>query len=889
MDAEWIREDFSQFFKENGHAIVSSASLLPTAPNLLFTNAGMNPFVPYFLGQRPSPHGRIADVQKCIRAGGKHNDLDDVGYDSYHHTFFEMLGNWSFGDYFKEEAIRWAWEWLVERLHMPKERLYVTVYRPNIGEPAEFDGEAHAIWTDVFRRAGLNPAEHITYGGAKDNFWMMGATGPCGPCTEIHMDLTERGDCGVALVNQGNPRCMELWNLVFIQYNALGDGHFEKLPLHYVDTGMGLERVAGIAATTNGFTNFAREPSNYASDLFAPIFQRICELCDGSISYGETIPKNRRALGQRELLDCSFRVIADHVRALTMAIADGIFPGNEGRSYVLRRILRRAVLFGRRLKLQGNFLADLAKICAHTLRALPHHGAFPVSFESPKDIIPSILNSEQDAFERTLDRGLQLLEESMAHNDKIIPGKILFELHDTYGFPVDLSQLVAAERGIAVDLDGFERAMDEQKTRARAAKKEQKIIVEEGSSQGTPFVGYQLLLDGGPHRAILLQILPREGSGQFLVFDSSPFYGEKGGQVGDCGTVTIGEKIYEIVDTQCSQDGKLLHAVLDFVGENMVEKTALLAVNFKRRQQIAAHHTATHILQTSLRQIIGTHISQAGSLVNEAQLRFDFTHFQPLTEEQLVQIEKFANRIVRKNTAVHVFETDFDRRPSHCLAHFGERYGSRVRVVEIGDSAELCGGTHVDATGEIGIIKILSEGGIAAGVRRIVAVAGEVAQNLLTDTFQRQKKLALDFHCDVAGVENAVNGLRERVKTLERKLKRMDDEAAQHQLAELSAKAEKLGDWALMQEKISVGDTNTLRTIASQLAARFPKNSFLLCAPLDGAFVFAVTCGRDAIARGQSAREIATNFAEKTGGRGGGKDDFAAGTTPAIPSRLTVV
>jgi alanyl-tRNA synthetase len=882
MNAEQLRDDFLQFFASKQHAIVPSASLMPSSPNLLFTNAGMNPFVPYFLGHRPSPHRRMADVQKCIRAGGKHNDLDDVGYDSYHHTFFEMLGNWSFGDYFKEEAIKWAWELLVERWKFPKERLYATVYSPATNEPAEFDKESHAIWADIFRKAGLNAETHVTYGGAKENFWMMGDTGPCGPCTEIHMDLTESGDCGPSLVNAGNPRCMELWNLVFIQFNSLGDGKFEKLPLHYVDTGMGLERIAGIMSTTDGFVNFANEPSNYESSLFKPIFDRITELSAESIAYCGTIPKKRAYITKRELSDCAFRVVADHVRALTMAIADGIFPGNDGRQYVLRRILRRAILFGHRLKLHGHFMTDLAAVCAKTLSVLPKHGAFPISFQSQHDIIPSIINSEQDAFERTLDRGLQLLENEMSKNVKTIPGNVVFELHDTYGFPIDLTQLVASERGISVDLDGFELHMEQQRTRARSAQKEQKIIVADGDGESTKFVGYKLSVEDNKHRATLLQILQGENGHNFLIFDSSPFYGEKGGQVGDTGTVAISGQLYKITDTRYSPDGKLLHITTNAIDKKLTGETAYLSIDFERRISISRNHTATHILQSALRQVVGQHVTQAGSLVTDGQLRFDFSHFKPVTSEQLQNIEEFANRVILKNIPVNIFETDFDNRPAHCLAHFSERYGKRVRVVEIGTTAELCGGTHVAATGEIGIIKIISESGIASGVRRIVAVAGEVAQKLLIDTFSKHKQLSLNLHCEVSGVESAVSGLRERVKTLEQQMKQTEHAVAQRYLDELTRKIEKLSEWSILREKISVGDTNTLRTIAAQLAARFPKNSFLIMAQIDDRLAFVASCGVEAIARGESAKKIVENFANEMHGKGGGRDDFAAGTAPLL-------
>lgn len=835
--------------------------------------------MPYFLNQLRSPSGRIADVQKCMRAGGKHNDLGDVGYDTYHHTFFEMLGNWSFGDYFKEEAICWAWELLVERWGFPKERLFATVYRPLPGEPASYDDEAYAAWANVFCRAGLDPEEHITCGGARENFWMMGETGPCGPCTEIHMDLTPAGNGGLSLVNGGNPRCMELWNLVFIQYNALENGKFEKLSMHYVDTGMGLERVAGILATTDGFRDFSRTPSNYGSGLFRPIFEKICELGDGKVRYGNTVPANRHALTQQESVDCAFRVLADHARALTMAIGDGIFPGNEGRGYVLRRILRRAVLFGRRLGLRGHFMAELAKTCATVLRPLPNHGPFPLSFASPEDFLPRTLDAEQDAFGQTMDRGLRLLGEAADRHGGKLPGDALFELHDTYGFPLDLSQLIAAERGISVDLEGFERAMERQKNLARMAKKVQKIAVEGGGEGVTEFVGYGVNhLEG--HRTKLLQSLPRKENGQFLVFASSPFYGERGGQVGDRGTVRIGENTFEILDTQHGADGLLLHAILSTISHECMGEMALLSVDIPRRRRIAAHHTATHLIQAALRQVIGEHVTQAGSSVTDRQLRFDFSHFRALEEEQLRRIETLANGVVRANIPLRIFETDFHGKPAHCLAHFGERYGSRVRVVEIGDTAELCGGTHVAATGEIGTIKILSEGAIAAGVRRLVAVAGEPAQELFGEIFRRQRDLATELHCETDGLQGAVAALRERTKILEKQMKQVEQGEIQRQLEELTSRALTLEAPRRFGGRVQVGDAVALRTLVLRLAEQFSDGVFFLVSRTENRWIFAIGCGKEALGRGNSAKNLATIFAEKSGGRGGGKDDFASGTAP---------
>ncbi|MDR2667468.1 MAG: alanine--tRNA ligase [Puniceicoccales bacterium] len=865
MDANKFRSDFLDFFRDRGHAIVPSSSLMPAAPNLLFTNAGMNQFVPYFLNSQRSPHGRIADVQKCIRAGGKHNDLDDVGYDCYHHTFFEMLGNWSFGDYFKEESIRWAWELLVNRWKFPGERLMATVYRPSDGEPASYDEEAYSIWCDVFRSTGLNPCEHVTYGGAKDNFWMMGETGPCGPCSEIHMDLTERGDGGLALVNGTNPRSMELWNLVFIQYNALGNGRFEKLSQNYVDTGMGLERIAGIWANTNGFRDFSREPSNYCSNLFLPLFDRMVKLSGRDIAYGHSPAKNRNALNEREITDCAFRAIGDHIRTLTLAIADGIFPGNEGRNYVLRRILRRAVLFGRRLDLRGNFLADLANVAIEIL------GTAYGNLKPAADVIRATLIREQEAFERTIGRGLQLMEEAMARCGNCIPGDIVFELHDTYGFPVDLSQLIAAEKNRTIDIEGFNGAMEKQRRRARDSQKLQKISVDATNLPPTEFVGYdsnKLNCESN-----IVAAIP-DGNGCFLVTARSPFYGEMGGQRGDIGDINLGGRTLKVTDTQRGGNGVILHRIGEVVGDEVVGESAILSVDGNLRKRICAHHTATHILQAVLRKVLGNHVSQAGSSVDGNSLRFDFSHFQALSDSELAAVEAEANEIVRANITLHVFETEFNSRPANCLANFGERYGAVVRVVEIGQTAELCGGTHVGATGEIGIFKILGESGIAAGTRRICAVAGEAAYDDYASLAKDMRLLKKDL--GGGDVFESVATLRDRLRNMEKAMGELEESAQRNEVNSLMAT---LGNSSSKRRLIIARpqDGGRLRSLGRCLQDKLAEDEILLLLSDGGdrwnfCIVGSANCS--------TAGDLAKNFAAGTGGGGGGKGNLACGTAP---------
>ncbi|MCX7868890.1 MAG: alanine--tRNA ligase, partial [Terrimicrobiaceae bacterium] len=542
MTSSEIRQSFLEFFREKRHAIVPSASLLPSSPNLLFTNAGMNQFVPIFLGEKSCPYSppRAADTQKCIRAGGKHNDLEDVGLDTYHHTFFEMLGNWSFGDYFKAEAIRWAWELVVGRWGFPPHRLYATVYDPGPGEPGAADNEARQHWQELFAGAGLDAAIHVISGGKKDNFWMMGDTGPCGPCSELHVDLTPAGDSRGRLVNAGSPACMEIWNLVFIQFNAAADGSLEPLPARHVDTGMGLERVAAIAQCTRGFTDFTGRVSNYETDLFRPLFDEIESL--SGLRYGSSLPGSG---APTEASDIAFRVIADHARALTFAVADGIRPGNTDRNYVLRRILRRAVRYGRPLGFREPFFYKLADVVARTMGE-----AFPELRQRLREV-REVLHMEEEAFNRTLDKGLALFEaEAGRLAGKVMDGAFAFKLYDEQGFPLDLTQLLARERGIEVDAEGFERLMEAQRARARASQKKEAIEVA-GLAAGPPteFVGFDALETA----ARVLEIASVKGR-TAIILDRTPCYAEMGGQVGDRGLLSRGAETWEIADTRKAGD-----------------------------------------------------------------------------------------------------------------------------------------------------------------------------------------------------------------------------------------------------------------------------------------------------------------------------------------------
>jgi len=754
-----IRQSFLDYFASREHTILPSASLLPASPNLLFTNAGMNPFVPIFLGQQkpdvntwpdaqPASPRRAANSQLCIRAGGKHNDLEDVGLDTYHHTLFEMLGNWSFGDYFKTDALAWAWELLTEVWKFPPQRLYATIYQPAPGDPASTDQEAREIWRGIFRSAGLDPDIHVLNGGKKDNFWMMGDTGPCGPCSEIHVDLTPNADTRGRLVNASSPLCIEIWNNVFIQYNALPDGSIEPLPARHVDTGMGLERVTAILQATRGFTTFpqaSRLISNYDTDLFQPLFASLGTLCGKN--YTATLPQpgcQIANLPRQVRDDIAFRVIADHLRALCFAIADGIAPSNEGRGYVLRRILRRALRFGRNLGLHRPFLNELFDTLRH------HYGAHFPQLEKNAALIRDTLLSEEQSFLRTLEKGLALFEtevqkiSSASANPATLPGDTAFLLADTYGFPLDLTQLLARERGLGVDTARFDELMEEQRCRARAARRATAIeVTHVPDVPPTEFIGYQDL-------SCTARVLWKKDS--LIALDMSPFYAEMGGQVSDTGNIIFNGHTVGVIAVKRTAEGVILHALEN--ADIITGASVIAEVNTDTRQRTAAHHTLTHLLHWALRELLGPTVTQKGSYVGPDRLRFDFSHGSALADKQLDALQKLLQERVAASDTISWLDgvpyTDVRNR-TDIMQFFSDKYGDTVRVVQIGGrpaqldgySMELCAGTHLYdhehhhwlTTREIGHIKILSESAIAAGVRRIEAVAGsasaEEAQNRL--------------------------------------------------------------------------------------------------------------------------------------------------------------
>jgi alanyl-tRNA synthetase len=885
MTSSELRQSFLDFFAARGHTVVPSSSLLPDSPGLLFTNAGMNQFVPIFLGERkpdlshwagarPGKDTRAADTQKCIRAGGKHNDLEDVGFDTYHHTLFEMLGNWSFGDYFKKESLEWGWELLTGTWGIPAKRIFATVYSPDKakGDPSDFDAEAHAIWAGLFRKAGLDPETHIVRGGRKDNFWMMGETGPCGPSSEVNINLlaSDNEQHGRTLVNSGSPRCIEIWNHVFIQFNANADGSFAPLAAKHVDTGMGFERVAGIFATTRGFKDFSAEPSNYDCDLFAPLFARIAEL--SGKAYAGTVPAARGGLSTQEQTDVAFRVLADHARCVCCAVSDGILPGNEGRNYVIRRILRRAALYGRKLGLSTGFFEQLASPVVETLGAV-----FP-ELGRQEATLRRVIRSEEESFGRTLERGLRRFDEAAAAG--ALAGPVVFELYDTYGFPLDLTQVIALERGLPVDVPGFEALMEQQRERGRSAQRKEVVVAatEGGPAALSPtvFTGYALDPARGTH-ATLLDVLKTD-HGAFLVFDRTPFYAEMGGQVGDCGHALAAGRALSIVDTIKDKSGRHLHKVQADALIPEAGASVDLAVDPVRRRAVQRHHTATHLLHWALRRILGTHVQQAGSLNGPDRLRFDFSHFEAVTRAQLREIEELVNQRVLDNVKVEAYEVAFDKKPEGTLAFFGEKYGKIVRVVDIGGySRELCAGTHVATTGEVGLIKIVHEGAIAAGTRRLEAVAGESAYRFSLQAFDTLDFVAQKIGSPRDGLEGRIESLLSQKSESERKLRSFEHKASANLAGEIAGSADVRDGLRFASAVVAVDSPDALRSLGSQVLALLGEGVVRLGGVFGDKATVVAFSSAGAIKAGHQAGKIVGELSLLLGGKGGGKPDFAMG------------
>ena len=916
MTAAQIRQSFLDFFKEKQHTIVPSASLMPQSPGLLFTNAGMNQFVPYFLGELAAPYkpGRASDTQKCIRAGGKHNDLEDVGQDSYHHTFFEMLGNWSFGDYFKKEAIAWAWELIVERWGFPVERLYATVYCPDkaAGNPGEFDQEAYDAWAALFESKGMDPKVHVVNGNMHDNFWMMGETGPCGPCSELHVDLTPEGDTQGKLVNKDSDKCIEIWNLVFMQYNAETDGTFRPLPACHVDTGMGFERACAMIQCTNGFTDFtSRRVSNYSTDVFRPVFTKIEEI--SGRKYVDIYPQDatpEQAAVLKESI--AFRVIADHIRTLSFSIADGILPGNSGRNYVLRRILRRAVRYGRTLGLEKPFLSDIVDTLVAEMG-----GVFPELVARCATIKETLLR-EETSFNETLDRGLELFDKEVAAAGKV-SGEFAFKLYDTYGFPIDLTALMARERGLAIDTERFDALMEEQRQRAKAAQKKQVVrALDIKTDCVTEFVGYTEMTC----EATVTEVHENDGI-LFVITDKTPFYAEMGGQVSDGGTLELNGSEVEIIGVQ--QMGKArahLISAADGITPAVGDKVVLM-LDTIRRYALQAHHSATHLLHKALRELVSADIAQQGSLVEPERLRFDFNS-GAISKADLRRVEERVNEWVEAELPVVCKEYPMAEIKQHkeVCQFFGDKYGDVVRLVQMGGepgkfdgvSMELCGGTHMDHTGHIGMIKIMSEGAIASGVRRIEAACGAAAYHYAESVVQNHAQETADFLAKLTAANEKLAALGQETvavpadeklaEAVEKSIgyaattaaldaylaycesvKEAALEADKRMKKAAAAAAASMAD-ALLAEHLTGGNivlcaeggNELLTELFNGLRKRhYPAAVFLVVD--DGeSLMLGAYCGETAQAAGLKAGDLIRNLAPIVGGKGGGKADMARGS-----------
>ncbi len=877
MTSSEIRQSFLDFFKSKQHTIVPSSSLMPDAPNLLFTNAGMNQFVPIFLGQQPCPYHppRAADTQKCIRAGGKHNDLEDVGLDTYHHTFFEMLGNWSFGDYFKKEAIEWAWELVTGIWKFPPHRLYATVYSPDKsqGDPSEFDQEAHDFWAEKFRAADLDPQVHIVNGNKKDNFWMMGETGPCGPCSELHVDLTPAGDTKGSLVNKGSAECIEIWNLVFIQFNANPDGTFSPLPARHVDTGMGFERVTAIMQGTKNFTDFNGIISNYETDVFRPIFDKL-EKISGK-KYTSTLPKpGSTGETEQEKIDVAFRVVGDHIRTLSFSIADGILPGNTNRNYVLRRILRRAVRYGRSLGFHKPFFYQLVDVLAETMGSV-----FPEMHQRHEAVV-RVIKSEEESFNKTLDRGIELFKEAVLglKGIKIIPGEVAFKLYDTYGFPLDLTELMAREASLTVDVAGFNERMAKAKAISEESVKHEIISVThiEGAAP-TKFAGYDELELGAQVTGVT-RINDKLG----VILDVSPFYAEMGGQVGDTGAMSAGGQIWNVTNT-IKAGGTWVHFISD-TDAPITGTGVRLSVDAPRRNSIQRHHTVTHLFHWALHEVVSKDALQKGSYVGPEKLTFDFNS-APLTTQQIRDIEKLVNERIVENAVVSWTEIPYSEAKSRGdITHlFGEKYGDRVRVVQIGGEAqklngysmELCGGTHTRGTGEIGFFRIVAESAIAAGVRRVEAVAGMVAYDRALQETQLIQNIAGKINAPVAELEKKIDSLLTHQKGLEKQLKSLQQKQAAESARSLISKAAPVGQTQALIQNLGQADGDYLQGIIEALRGQF-KGVVVLGGATDGTVSLAASVSPEFHKQFQAGKIIQT-IAPIVGGKGGGRPDFARG------------
>ncbi len=849
LTAKETRESFKKFFASKGHQIVPSAPMVvKDDPTLMFTNAGMNQFKDIILGNRPAKYKRVADSQKCLRVSGKHNDLEEVGHDTYHHTMFEMLGNWSFGDYFKQEAISWAWEYLVEVLKIDKNRLYATVFEGSPSEGLQRDDEAAQYW------AKFLPEERIINGSRHDNFWEMGDTGPCGPCSEIHIDL--RPDCeraekdGLFLVNTGHPQVIEIWNLVFMQYNRKADGSLEPLPARVIDTGMGFER---LCMALQGKT------SNYDTDVFQPLIRAI-----GALSGTE--------YGRDEKKDIAMRVVADHVRTIAFSITDGQLPGNAKAGYVIRRILRRAVRYG--YTFLGQKQAFLYRLLPVLIDSMGD--AYP-ELAAQQELISRVIKEEEEAFLHTLDTGIRLLDkviaDSKAQGKTQISGTDAFTLYDTYGFPLDLTELILRENGMTADEESFRAEMEKQKQRARNAAAVETgdwIVLQEGE---TEFVGY----DYTEHTCRILRYRPVTQKGKTfyqIVLDKTPFYAESGGQIGDSGVICTEGETLEILDTK--KENNLPVHIAAQPPQNP-EAQWMACVDVDKRKACAANHSATHLLDQALREVLGTHIEQKGSLVTSESLRFDFSHFQKVTDEELRRVEHIVNRRIRQNIPLqdHRRVPIDEARKLGAIALFGEKYGDEVRVVQFGESIEFCGGTHVPATGCIGMFRIVSESSVAAGVRRIEAVTGEQVELAIDKMQDTMGELRALFH-NVPDLSAAIRRSIEENAGLKKQIEGYMKEKQADLKARLLQDVKELPGGIRLVRLIAPLPAQMVKDLAFQVCQEVGEEACFVAGTYDqGKPLLTVMLGKKLIADGLHAGNLVRQAARLIQGGGGGAPHFA--------------
>ncbi|MCD8165383.1 MAG: alanine--tRNA ligase [Bacteroides sp.] len=848
LTAKEIRDSFKNFFESKGHKIVPSAPMvIKDDPTLMFTNAGMNQFKDIILGNQPTRYPRIADSQKCLRVSGKHNDLEEVGHDTYHHTMFEMLGNWSFGDYFKKEAIEWAWEYLVEVLGLDPERLYATVFEGSPQEGLERDNEAAAIW------AKFLPESRIINGSRKDNFWEMGDTGPCGPCSEIHIDLRsaeERAAVdGLTLVNESHPQVIEIWNLVFMQYNRKADGSLEGLPAKVIDTGMGFER---LCMALQGKT------SNYDTDVFQPLIRKIAELA------GTTY-------GKEEKKDIAMRVIADHIRTIAFSIADGQLPSNAKAGYVIRRILRRAVRYG------YTFLGQ-RKAFMYTLLPVLNESmgdAYP-ELIAQKELIEKVIREEEESFLRTLETGIRMLEKTMNEAKEAgkeeISGKDAFILYDTFGFPLDLTQLILRENNLTVDIAAFDTEMQQQKQRARNAAAMETgdwVVLQEGTTQ---FVGY----DYTEYEASILryrQVKQKNKTLYQIVLDHTPFYAESGGQVGDTGVLVSEFETIEVIDTK--KENNLPVHITTKLPEHL-DVPFMACVDRDKRAASAANHSATHLLDEALREVLGDHIEQKGSLVSPDSLRFDFSHFQKVTKEELRQVEQLVNRKIRANIPLTEYRSIpiAQAKELGAIALFGEKYGEEVRVVAFGTAIEFCGGTHVAATGSIGMMKIVSESSVAAGIRRIEAFTGEQVEAMINNVQDTLTDLRSLFN-NVPDLGGAIRKYIEENSELKKQVEEFMKEKQGAFKKQLLGSVKDINGIHLIKTCAPM-PAEAIRNIAFQLRGEIPENLFFVAGSYDHEKpLLTVMISDNLVAGGMNAGKLVKEAARLIQGGGGGQAHFA--------------